>query len=90
MVGPPGCPKTGLYNCQLYLYPVEDKKYYGREAQVIHPPVAIDRFKSEQAHERRGFVAIGAKHLTRKLTWPLKPVQLRTAFICNWRRTAAP
>jgi len=48
------------------------KKYYGREAQVIHPPVAIDRFKSEQAHERRGFVAIGRQTPYKKIDLAVK------------------
>jgi glycosyltransferase involved in cell wall biosynthesis len=38
----------------------EIKKYYGRDAVVIHPPVDIDRFKKSGIEgERRGFLAGG-------------------------------
>jgi glycosyltransferase involved in cell wall biosynthesis len=37
----------------------EIKKYYGRDAVVIHPPVDIERFKGESAEPRRGFVTTG-------------------------------
>lgn len=36
------------------------KKYYGRSAEVIHPPVDIERFDTPNInHERSGFVTIG-------------------------------
>lgn len=37
------------------------KKYYGREAEVIHPPVDIDRFKilNKSSISRSGFLAAG-------------------------------
>jgi glycosyltransferase involved in cell wall biosynthesis len=37
----------------------EIKKYYGRDAAVIHPPVALDRFKELPDTPRRGFVTAG-------------------------------
>lgn len=39
----------------------EVKKYYGREATVVHPPVETDRFKSkdDDKTERFGFVVAG-------------------------------
>ena len=42
------------------------KKYYGRDAEVIHPPVDISRFAGPAAAKRHGFVTVGrqapAKH----------------------------
>jgi len=35
------------------------KKYYGRDAVVIHPPVDVERFKTARAIKRQGFVAAG-------------------------------
>ncbi|HKR82371.1 MAG TPA: glycosyltransferase [Candidatus Saccharimonadales bacterium] len=35
------------------------KKYYGRDAEVIHPPVDIARFKDGFQGTREGFVAMG-------------------------------
>ncbi|MGH7250109.1 MAG: glycosyltransferase, partial [Minisyncoccia bacterium] len=35
------------------------KKYYGREATVIYPPVEIERFKSDEKVTRQGFVTAG-------------------------------
>lgn len=35
------------------------KKYYGREATVIHPPVDIERFKKGTTSKRRGFITAG-------------------------------
>jgi glycosyltransferase involved in cell wall biosynthesis len=35
------------------------KKYYGRESEVVHPPVDIDRFSSSVDEPRRGFIAVG-------------------------------
>jgi glycosyltransferase involved in cell wall biosynthesis len=35
------------------------KKYYGREATVIHPPVDVARFKTDHQHERFGFLVSG-------------------------------
>jgi glycosyltransferase involved in cell wall biosynthesis len=35
------------------------KKYYNREATVIHPPVDIDRFKPEAETKRHGFIITG-------------------------------
>ncbi len=35
------------------------KKYYGREAVVIHPPVDIERFGGKSDEPRRGFVIAG-------------------------------
>lgn len=37
----------------------EIKKYYGRDSEVIHPPVDIARFKDAGSKERRGFVIAG-------------------------------
>lgn len=37
----------------------EIKKYYGREATVINPPVDIDRFARVSSDKRRGFLAGG-------------------------------
>ncbi len=37
----------------------EIKKYYGREATIIHPPVDIERFGSKDNQKRRGFVTAG-------------------------------
>ena len=37
----------------------EIKKYYGREASVIHPPVDVERFKKETEAARHGFVTAG-------------------------------
>jgi glycosyltransferase involved in cell wall biosynthesis len=38
----------------------ELKKYYGREAEVIHPPVDIERFKpKDKIVEKHGFVTAG-------------------------------
>jgi glycosyltransferase involved in cell wall biosynthesis len=37
----------------------EIKKYYGRDATVIHPPVAIERFEQAVAAKRHGFLAGG-------------------------------
>jgi len=35
------------------------KKYYGRDAVVIHPPVDVERFKDAPQGNRHGFVAMG-------------------------------
>jgi len=35
------------------------KKYYGRDSEVIHPPVEIERFESSDDRHRHGFVAAG-------------------------------
>lgn len=35
------------------------KKYYSRDAVVIHPPVDVERFKTARAIKRQGFVAAG-------------------------------
>lgn len=35
------------------------KKYYARDALVVHPPVAVDRFASKSKLPRRGFVTAG-------------------------------
>lgn len=37
----------------------EIKKYYGRTATVIHPPVEISQYLSGKAHERKGLVISG-------------------------------
>ncbi len=37
----------------------EIKKYYGRDAEVINPPVIIDRFAKTRANKRPGFLAGG-------------------------------
>ena len=39
----------------------EIKKYYGRQAEVIHPPVDVERFKKRgvESGERRGFLVVG-------------------------------
>jgi glycosyltransferase involved in cell wall biosynthesis len=37
----------------------EIKKYYGREAVVVHPPVDIERFDQNVDEPRRGFVTAG-------------------------------
>jgi glycosyltransferase involved in cell wall biosynthesis len=44
------------------------KKYYGRDdAVVIYPPVDTDRFKSEPAEKRRGFIIIGRQTPYKKI-----------------------
>ncbi len=35
------------------------KKYYGRDATVIHPPVDIDRFENQHNEKRNGFLIAG-------------------------------
>ncbi len=35
------------------------KRYYGRDAAVVHPPVDIDRFKKVAFTKREGFVTVG-------------------------------
>lgn len=35
------------------------KKYYGRDAVVVHPPVSIERFNTLSPRERKGFVTVG-------------------------------
>ncbi len=35
------------------------KKYYDREAVVIHPPVDIARFEAQAANNRQGFITVG-------------------------------
>lgn len=35
------------------------KKYYDRDAVVIHPPVDVERFTTSQEHARAGFVLVG-------------------------------
>jgi glycosyltransferase involved in cell wall biosynthesis len=35
------------------------KKYYGREATVIHPPVEVERFAGTSDEPRRGFITTG-------------------------------
>lgn len=35
------------------------KRFYGKEASVIHPPVDVERFNSIPSQKRHGFVAIG-------------------------------
>lgn len=35
------------------------KKYYGREAEVIHPPVDVERFTPNGSEQRQGFVVAG-------------------------------
>jgi glycosyltransferase involved in cell wall biosynthesis len=37
----------------------EIKKYYGRDAEVIYPPVDIERFAGKAEEPRRGFVTAG-------------------------------
>lgn len=41
------------------------KKYYGRDAVVIHPPIDIDRFSVPEPAVRQGFV-IGGRHVPQK------------------------
>lgn len=45
------------------------KKYYGREAAVIHPPVDIERFAehNQPAAERRGYVTAGRQTPYKKI-----------------------
>ncbi len=43
------------------------KKYYGRESEVIHPPVDIERFKPNPAGERHGFLAAGRQTPYKKI-----------------------
>lgn len=35
------------------------EKYYGRDSEVIHPPVDVDRFKIQPKTSRSGFVTVG-------------------------------
>lgn len=35
------------------------KKYYGRKATVVHPPIDLDRFNVPEPKERHGFVTAG-------------------------------
>jgi len=37
----------------------EIKKYYGRQAIVIHPPVDVERFAGKNSEPRRGFITAG-------------------------------
>lgn len=45
------------------------KKYYGRDCQVIHPPVDVERFKgySKPSDERHGFVTAGRQTPYKKI-----------------------
>ncbi len=43
------------------------KKYYDREAQVIHPPVDINRFKLDVDEPRRGYVTAGRQTPYKKI-----------------------
>lgn len=43
------------------------KEYYGRDAEVIHPPVDVDRFKSTDKQERKGFVVAGRQTPYKKI-----------------------
>ncbi len=35
------------------------KQFYKRDSVVIHPPVAVERFQSVEAGERRGYITVG-------------------------------
>jgi glycosyltransferase involved in cell wall biosynthesis len=51
----------------------EIKKYYGRDdAKVIHPPVDIDRFKTDTTEERHGFVVVGRQTPYKKIDLAVK------------------
>ncbi len=43
------------------------KKFYGRESQVIHPPVDAARFKPAAQQERHGFLAAGRQTSYKKI-----------------------
>ncbi len=48
------------------------KTYYGRDSVVINPPVDVERFISDEAHERGGFVVVGRQQ-------PYKRIDLAVA-----------
>lgn len=43
------------------------KKYYGRDSEVIHPPVEIERFRSNNSQPRNGFVTAGRQTPYKKI-----------------------
>lgn len=43
------------------------KKYYGRDAEVIHPPVDVERYKSNGNQPRSGFVTAGRQTPYKKI-----------------------
>lgn len=44
------------------------KKFYGRDSEIIHPPVDIERFKSvKEPGQRRGFVTMGRQVPMKKI-----------------------
>jgi glycosyltransferase involved in cell wall biosynthesis len=48
------------------------KKYYGRDAEVIHPPVDIERFAGQADEPRRGFVIAGRQTPYKKINLAVK------------------
>jgi glycosyltransferase involved in cell wall biosynthesis len=48
------------------------KKYYGRDAEVIHPPVDIERFAGQADEPRRGFVIAGRQTPYKKIDLAVK------------------
>lgn len=37
----------------------EIKKYYGRDSEIVHPPVNVDEFKVDKKYDKQGFVIAG-------------------------------
>jgi glycosyltransferase involved in cell wall biosynthesis len=50
----------------------EIKKYYNRDAVVIHPPVDIERFKGKSSEPRRGFVTAGRQTPYKRIDLAIK------------------
>lgn len=45
----------------------EIRKYYGRDSEVIHPPVDTERFNKKPAKKRSGFVIVGRQTPYKKI-----------------------
>ena len=48
------------------------KKYYGRDSQVIHPPVDVKKFKQNIDEPRRGFVTAGRQTPYKRIDLAIK------------------
>lgn len=48
------------------------KRYYGRDAKVIHPPVDVERFKNAPQGKRHGFVAMSRLAAAKRMDIPVE------------------
>lgn len=48
------------------------KRYYGRDAEVIHPPVDVERFKDAPQNNRHGFVTMSRLAAAKRMDIPVE------------------